>query len=62
MPALGESGACPSGNFEKLHCLRLNPAEGIFSNLSLFNVPIDTGTQNLSACLFMLSSIAEIIY
>ena len=40
--ALGGLGACPQGNFEKLHVLRLNP----FSSLSTFDVPVDTGTEN----------------
>ena len=37
-------------------------SEGIYSNLSLFDVPVDTGTQNIFACLSMLGSTAEIKY
>ena len=61
MPALGGLGACPPGKFEKLYQIE---SEGIFSNLSTFNVPVDTGKENflnvLSACLSMLGNVAEI--
>ena len=35
-------------------CLKITPSviesEGIFSNLSTFDVPVDTGTQNFLKC------------
>ena len=62
MPTLGGSGGMPPGNFENA------PSEiefeGIF-NLSTFDVPVDTGTQNFLKCIIcmpisMLDNVAEI--
>ena len=46
----GGLGACPPGNFEKLHLLRLN----IFSNLLTIDVPVDTGTENFLKCIICM--------
>ena len=50
--ALGGLGACPQGNFEKLHLQRLNL--GHFSNLSTFDIPVDTGIQNFLKCIICM--------
>ena len=49
---VGDLGACPPGNFEKLHSQI--ESEGIFSDRSPFNAPVDTGTQTLAiTCIFI---------
>ena len=54
MPALGGSGGMPPpGNFEKLHLQRLN-LRAFFSNLSTFDVPVDTGTENFLKCIICM--------
>ena len=66
MPPLGGLGACPLGKFEKLHLLRLNLG-AFLVNLSTFDVPVDTGTENFLKCSYyicmpisMLGNVAEI--
>ena len=63
MPALGGLGACPQ------EILKITPSEieseGMFSNLSTFDVPVDTGTENFLKCIicmpiFMLGNVAGI--
>ena len=63
---LGDLGACPWGYFEKLATLSEIESGGIFSNLSTFDVSVDTGTQNFLKCIIcmpisMLGNVAEII-
>ena len=50
MPALGSLGACPPGNFEKLATPSEIESEDIFSDLSTFDVPVDTRTENFLKC------------
>ena len=53
MPALGGlAGAYPPGNFENTRSEI--QSEGIFSNLSTFDVPVDTGTQNFLKCIICM--------
>ena len=53
MPALGGSGACPPKEI-----LKITPSEtkseGIFSHLSTFDVPVDTGTENFLKCIICM--------
>ena len=45
MPTLGGSGGMPPRKFWKITRSEIE-SEGIFSDWSPFNVPVDTGTQN----------------
>ena len=54
MPAQGVWGHAPPGNFEKLHAPSEIESEGIFSNLSTFDVPVDTGTENFLKCIICM--------
>ena len=58
MPTLGGLGACPPGNFEKIHSLRLNLRAFLVIDHPLMLL-WDTGTENflksnywLPACLY----------
>ena len=53
MPTLGGFGGMPSGNFEKITPSEIE-SESIFSNLSTFDVPVDTGTQNFLKCIICM--------
>ena len=44
------SGGMPQGNFEPSEI----ESEGIFSNLSIFDVPADTGTENVLSCVICM--------
>ena len=48
----GGLGAYPPGNFEKLRSEI--ESEGIFSDWSPFNAPVNTGTQNFLKCSYYL--------
>ena len=60
--ALGGLEACPQEIFKNYTFW--DESEGTFSNLSSFDVPVDTGKENflnvLPACLSMLGNVAEI--
>ena len=45
MPALGESGGMPPQEILKITPSEIE-SEGIFSNLSTFDLPVHTGTEN----------------
>ena len=60
----GGSGGMPPRKFWKITPSEIE-SEGIFGNLSIFDVPVDTGTENVLKCIIcmpisMLGNVAEI--
>ena len=53
MPTLGRYGGMPPRKFWK-NTLSEIESEGMFSDWSLFNAPMDTGTQNFLKCSYYL--------
>ena len=53
MPTLGGSGGMPPRKVWKIRLSEIE-SEGIFSDWSPFNAPVDTGTQNFLKCSYYL--------